>query len=230
MAAVLALVSALAAGAEPSADRDPAAADLLEEARQNRRRLLSSHTAAPPPSEPSANLDEAIRQLREAVRQPIMTAAPSDDTASAAEVPTVPPPAPAPQRPPLSPEQLQRIRERPLADLGDPMALADSLFLGGHLTAAGALYERMLAEAALAASDQAWCLFQAAGCKRATDPGGALTLYERLLAQHPESQWTEAAKARQAVLQWWKKAQPQALLTSVTSTTDPNTTPEGTGP
>lgn len=229
MAAILALAAAVAAAAEPATDGDPAADDLLEQVRRNRRRLLSAHTAAPPPTETSVNLDEAIRQLQEAVREPIVKPASPDDAAPAGEQPVVPAPEPAPQRPPLSPEQLQRIRELPLADLGDPMALADSLFLGGHLTAACTLYERLLDEADLAESDQAWCLFQAAGCKRAADPAGALTLYERLLAQHPDSLWTEAAKARQAVLQWWKKAQPQALLTSV-KPPDPNATPGGTAP
>lgn len=234
MATVLVLTASVAGGAAPASDTGPTAdrpaGDLLEQVRENRRRLMRSNAAAPPTSDGSKDLDDAVRRLQEAVRRPIVrrqpTEAPVPETAAE---PAAAAPAPAPQRPTLSAEQLRLIREHPLKDLGDPMALADTLFLGGHLAEACTLYERLLTEASLSASDQAWCLFQAAGCKRPTDPAGALTLYERLLAQHPESLWTEAAKARQAVLQWRKTTQPQALLSAV-KLADPNAPAEGTAP
>jgi len=245
MAAVLALVAAGAAGANRA--EDEAASSLLEQVRQNRHRLMSSQTGAPPASEPSVDLDEAARRLREAVRRPIAKPKPAADAApatgagegagaTAAAEPTS-------QKLPLSPEQLQRIQGLPLKDLGDPIALADSLFLGDHLAEASALYERLLAEGSLPESDRAWCLFQAAGCKRSTDPAGALTLYDRLLAEQPDSLWTEAAKVRKTILQWRQQAQPQALLASVKTTAQNPTssgrspatpgrspTPEGSGP
>ncbi len=239
MAVVLGLAALPAGGADaaparvPEADagEEPAANDLIEQVRRNRRLLLRAHTSAPPASEGAAALEEAVRKLRDAARRPIATPgpfeAPSPDAAGAEAA--VPAPVPAPKRPTLSAKQLRLMRELPLKDLGDPMALADSLFLGGHLAEACTLYERLLEEASLSENDRAWCLFQAAGCKRPTDPSGALTLYERLLAQHPDSPWTDAAKARQAILRWQKQARPQALL-GIATPAEANATPEGSRP
>ena len=231
IALVLAVLAAAAAADQK--DGKEADGDLLEQVRQNRHRLMSSQTGALPASKPSVDLDEAARRLREAVRRPIAKPKPAADAAPAtsagAGAGATPEAEPTPQKPPLSPEQLRRIQDLPLKDLGDPMALADSLFLGNHLTEASALYERLLAEGALPESDRAWCLFQAAGCKRPTDPAGALALYDRLLAEQPDSLWTEAAKVRKTILQWRQQAQPQALLAPV-KTTAPNPTPEGSGP
>jgi tetratricopeptide (TPR) repeat protein len=237
--AVLALAAAgapAAAGAAASAgdneDRPPAeaAGNLLDEVRRNRQHLLNAYTDAPPAEPPSVNLDEAVRRLREAVRQPIDAGRPDEQEAVPGTVPApVAVPEPAPQRPPLSEEQLRLIRERPLKELGDPMALADSLFLGGHLAEAATLYERMLAEADASDGDRAWCIFQAANCKRLSDPDGALGLYERLLVQHPDCLWAEAAKARRTIVQWRRKARPMALLDQARPD-DATSTPEGTGP
>lgn len=233
--AVLTLAAAGATGAAPAAERDQdrtpaeAAGNLLEEVRRNRQRLLHAHTDAPPRAEPSVNLDEAVRRLREAVRRPIDTGRPDEEATPGTPAAPVAVPEPAPQRPPLSEEQLRLIRERPLKDLGDPMALADSLFLGGHLAEAATLYERMLAEADASDGDRAWCIFQAANCKRVSDPNGALGLYERLLVQHPDCLWAEAAKARRTIVQWRQKARPMALLDQARPT-DATSTPEGTGP
>ena len=239
MAVVLGLAALPAEGADPAPARvrqadtgeQPAADDLIKEVRRNRRLLLRAHTSAPPASERAAALEEAVRKLREAARRPVarpepFEAPPPDAAEAEAAVPTS---VPAPKRPTLSAAQLRLIRELPLKDLGDPMALADSLFLGGHLAEACTLYERLLEEASLSKNDQAWCLFQAAGCKRPTDPSGALTLYERLLTQYPDSPWTDAAKARQAILQWQKQARPRALL-GIATPFDANATPEGNRP
>jgi len=233
VAAVTFLLAAGAAGADRS--RDQADVGLLEQIRLNRQRLMRSATDAPSASEPAVDLGEAIRRLRETVRRPIVRPKPADEAKPAtnlnktsAQAPS--PAAPAPQRPTLSPEHLQRIQELPLKDLGDPLALADSLFLGDHLTAAGALYERLLAEGSLAESDRAWCLFQAAGCKRPTDPAGALALYDRLLAEHPDSLWSQAAKVRKTILQWHRQAQPQALLTAAKTADPAPTTSEEAAP
>jgi len=229
----IALVLTVLAPAAAAAQKDgkQTDGDLLEQVRQNRQRLMGSHAGAPPPSAPSVNLDEATRRLREAVRRPIVRPKPADEaTTPGAEAATVMPvPAPAPQRPTLSPEQLSRIQDLPLKDLGDPLALADSLFLGDHLEAACTLYERLLAEGSLADGDKAWCLFQAAGCKRPTDPAGAIALYDRLLTEHPDSLWTEAANARKTILQWRQKALPEDLLTA-SKTADTNATTGKTAP
>jgi len=235
LAVTLALAASLAAGADPAPDRGPAAegdqaaaGSLLERVRRNRQRLMRSATQAPPASEPSVDLEEAARRLREAVRRPLVKPEPVEEVKPAPGEGTAagpkPPVAPAPQKPLLSPAGLRRIRELSLEDLGDPLALADTLFLGEHLEAAGALYERLLAEASLSDADRAWCLFQAAGCKGRTDPAGALALYDRLLAEHPDSLWAEAAKVRQTILQWRRQARPQALLGSA-KTTEPKPTP-----
>jgi hypothetical protein len=221
-----------ASGGAPEAP----ASDLVRTVRQNRLRLESAQTEAPPPApptEPSADLEEALRRLQEAVRQPIARPsrlAPAVPAPPAEGAPAAPPSAgpPAPPRPLLSAEQLARVAEAPLDALGDPLGLADALFLGGHLPEAGALYERLLAREAVTGPDRAWSLFQAANCTRGTDPAAALAHYDRLLGEYPDSAWADAAKVRKALVQWQRQARPETLLLPPPTTTNAPA-PEGPG-
>jgi len=221
-----ALADVPAAGASPAREVAPASAGeggrLLQEVRENRRRLWTAHMDTPPASAPSVNLEEAVRRLREAICRPIPRPrpAPSAD----AGVPEAEPPksgalpaAPVEPKPKpvLPPEELQRLKALGLTTLDEPLALADALFLGGHLPEASAVYERLLAEGRLGGLDQAWALFQAANCKRAADAAGALALYDRLLSEHPECPWTEVAKVRKTIVQWRRQAGLEALLAPV---------------
>ncbi len=207
------------AGASRTREADPAAAPaarLLREVRENRHRLWTSHVDTPPASAPSVTLEEAVRRLREAIRQPMAKARPAPSAgAGEAEAPASEAPAPPPEpkpKPLLPPGELQRLKALSLTTLDDPLALADALFRGGHLPEARVLYERLLQEGTLDGLDKAWVLFQAGNCKRGADAAGAMSLYDRLLAEHPECPWTEAAKVRKTIIQWRREARPDALL------------------
>jgi len=209
-------------GARPADATAAGGADeaLLREVRENRARLFDSQIDVPPPSAPSVDLEEAMRRLREAVARPIAKPKSADaaevaptpgadstvagDAAGAAEAPA--------ETPVLSPEELARVKDLSLERLGEPMALADALFLGGHDAEAAALYERLLADGSLGGTARAWALYQAANCKRQGDASAALVLYDRLLTEHPESPWVDPAKVRKTLLQWQTQTQPQTLL------------------
>lgn len=190
---------------------------LLREVRENRARLMDSQIDVPPPSAPSVDLEEAMRRLREALERPIAKPRPAEPT-EAATTPAAdgageaPPRAATQASPVLTEEELTRVKDLSLDRLGEPMGLADALFLGGHPAEAAALYERLLADGSLGAMARAWVLYQAANCKRQSDAAAALALYDRLLTEHPESPWVEAAKVRKNLLQWQTQTQPQTLL------------------
>lgn len=226
-----AMVACLAVGATVRAGPAPASDGLLNEVRQNRHRLQSADRDAPPAetpgaAAPSVDLEEAIRRLRKVIQQPVRRRPASEPSAPApapaAKATPQPAAAPAPKSL-LSTDDLKHVGEAPLDAFENPLGLADALFLGGHLAEAAVLYDRLLATKAATGPDMAWALFQSANCKRQTDPAGALTLYDRLLAQYADCPWAPAAKVRKALVAWRQKTQPAALLPPATA---PKTPPQ----
>jgi hypothetical protein len=68
--------------------------------------------------------------------------------------------------------------------------------------------------------DRAWILFQLGNCLRDSDPSAgsgqalqaARNAYRRLIAEYPDSLWTDLAKARESLIDWYLKDDPLTLI------------------
>jgi len=190
--------------------------DLVEQVRENRRRLTMATIRAPDPATPHASLHEAIQRVQSIALKP-------------RPVPTEAEPAPPSQKPAsetppetdttasviLPPERLEELKNLPADQVTDPLALADALFCCGHLDLAYTFYDQVLADASTAKPTKAWLLLQMANCKRQSDPAAAISLYARLLTEHPKSAWAEPGKVYKTLLEWRQAMKPQAILESL---------------
>lgn len=105
--------------------------------------------------------------------------------------------------------------------LSNPFELAEVLFLSGHLKQALACYQEALKrrqpQDARSANDRAWILFQIANCLRDIDRPSAMETYRQLIAEYPDSPWTELAKAQDKLVDWFDKDKPLSLITQTGS-------------
>ncbi len=118
----------------------------------------------------------------------------------------------------LPPATLERLGEL-LHDpnrVRDPLEMAELLFLSGHPVEAVAFYEKALTLTTRAdvttSGDRAWILFQLGNCLREIDMTKARDAYLKLIAEYPDSPWTELAKAHGRLISWYLSARPQQLL------------------
>jgi len=112
-------------------------------------------------------------------------------------------------------EALKRLVQNP-DRVQEPLELAELLFLSARRAEAAVLYQKALdrvdMNAATAHEDRAWILFQLGNCLRETDMIRARDMYVKLIAEYPESPWTELAKAHGRLITWYQKARPGQLL------------------
>jgi TolA-binding protein len=137
------------------------------------------------------------------------------------EKPNVPPAAPRESELPykvVSSETLRIVKElcRQPSRIENPFELAEVLFLSGNLTEAAALYQEALnrqgADDGFSAQRRAWILFQAANCLRHDDMPAAKELYRQLIVEHPDSPWTDLAKAEDKLIDWYLSEKPWTLV------------------
>jgi TolA-binding protein len=90
------------------------------------------------------------------------------------------------------------------------------LFLSGHLPRAAAAYQEALKRTepnnVVSAKDRCWILFQIGNCLRAADPATAARMYRQLISEYPHSQWAQAAKAQDQLVEWFQKDNPKTLI------------------
>lgn len=100
----------------------------------------------------------------------------------------------------------------------DPLKIAELLFLSGRTADAAPFYQKALDHTRpadrLTDRDRAWILFQLGNCLRETDMAQAQDAYTKLIAEYPDSPWTELAKAYGQLASWYRTAQPRQLLAS----------------
>jgi len=119
---------------------------------------------------------------------------------------------------PVSDETLQAIEDllKHSDQLGNPFELGEVLFLSGRLKQAEVFYRQALgrsgADDSGSAQDRDWILFQIANCLREDNPPEALKLYRQLIAEYPDSPWTELAKAQEKLIDWYQKDKPRTLI------------------
>jgi TolA-binding protein len=112
-------------------------------------------------------------------------------------------------------QTLKRLSEHP-DQLDNPFELAEVLFLSGHLKEAAMLYQEALTrksnDEAGSAEDRAWILFQIGNCLRDDDLSAARKMYRQLITEYPDSPWTELAKARDKLIDWYLQDEPRKLI------------------
>jgi hypothetical protein len=121
---------------------------------------------------------------------------------------------PAPALSPTAQKTLEGLRKDP-SHVRDPLETAELLFLSGRPTDAVPFYEEALrrtrAGDAASGGDRAWILFQLGNCLRETNVAKAQETYMKLIAEYPDSPWTEMARAGGRFLTWYQSARPDLL-------------------
>jgi hypothetical protein len=119
---------------------------------------------------------------------------------------------------PLSNETLRVLKDLSLQPdrVGDPLRLAEVLFLSGNRKEAVIFYREALSRKSAgnlwSAHDKAWILFQTGNCLRDDDPQAARETYARLIREYPDMPWTDLAKARDKLMQWREEDKPETLI------------------
>lgn len=122
--------------------------------------------------------------------------------------------------------------------LHSPFELGELLFLSGPLKDAAICYQEALSRCSPNKADpnqkpqqdanapdavsktrmfstrnRAWILFQIGNCLRDDDLPTAMKMYSQLIAEYPDSPWTDLAKARSKLIDWYQKDNPGVLIT-----------------
>jgi len=119
---------------------------------------------------------------------------------------------------PVADQTLQMLKSKSQhpEQVTNPFQLAEILFLSGHVKEAAAFYQEALNRIdpndASAAEDRAWILFQMGNCLRKDDLPAATKMYRQLVAEHPNSPWTELAKTIEKLADWYQKDKPKELI------------------
>jgi TolA-binding protein len=94
--------------------------------------------------------------------------------------------------------------------------LGEVLFLSDYLKEASVFYREALNRKSPDKDDQAqnraWILFQIGNCLRGDDPLTAMKIYRQLITEYPDSSWTDLAKTRHKLIDWYQKDKPQTLI------------------
>jgi len=173
-------------------------------------RVLTLHEKSPAPPSAATAASPALAESPKAV------------TASAESVAPAPPepvPSAAPETAPALAPKTQKTLDDLRKNAGrvrDPLEVAELLFLSGRPTDAAAFYEEALrrtsAGGAATAADRAWILFQLGNCLRESDATKAQDAYMKLIAEYPDSPWTEMARASGRLLTWYQSTRPDQLV------------------
>jgi len=118
-------------------------------------------------------------------------------------------------------EGLARLKGIAAGAIANPRALADDQYLKGRFKGAIVLYE--LAEKSVGkddAVDMAWILYQLGNLHRVSDPDRAAGYYNRVQAEHGDSDWYAPAKTQADLIRWKQDNKPVELIKGITAETD----------
>jgi tetratricopeptide (TPR) repeat protein len=100
--------------------------------------------------------------------------------------------------------------------LHNPFELAEILFNSHCLREAAKCYQeslkRMTTNETNQLADKAWVLFQIGNCLRNIDRPAAMKMYQQLIVEYPNSPWTNLAKARSKLIDWYQQDKPWELV------------------
>jgi len=116
-------------------------------------------------------------------------------------------------------EQTIKILEtlsQQLEQLHNPFELAELLFQSGRLKEAAICYQEALKRSQASKDDtnknKSWILFQIGNCLKDNDPLEAVKIYRQLIVEHPDSPWTDLAKAQNTLIDWYMQNKPKDLI------------------
>jgi tetratricopeptide (TPR) repeat protein len=114
-------------------------------------------------------------------------------------------------------EMLGNMSKEP-GQLENPFELAEVLFLSGYYNEAAVFYQEMLRRIDTKdinlAEERAWILFQIGNCLRNIDMPVAEKMYGQLISEYPNSPWTELAQVQVNLIEWYRKDEPQDLIST----------------
>lgn len=120
---------------------------------------------------------------------------------------------------PITDTTLQMLRSlsQDPNNVRNPFELAEILFVSQNHAEAFKFYRVALnrkdLDKAESSAGGAWILFQMANCLRSDDPPAAAKMYVQLITEYPNSPWTDLAKARGTLIDWYQKDNPRKLIT-----------------
>jgi len=189
--------------------------DVIEKSSQLQQQVKMLQVSAMEPNQPvqSSPLKDMISQLQslELPKQagqpaPVQKTAGSD-SADSADVNQLRPAAP-PQTAAAGPAEPNLARLDQVTAPLNAIAAADALYRVGDFVRAKRFYDLAAAETASSQNSiRSWAMYQAANCTRKENPQQAVELYNRLIAEFPNSAWSSAALAQRKKLEWLKKNQ-----------------------
>jgi tetratricopeptide (TPR) repeat protein len=223
--AVVTLAACISKAQTPSARNEKD--DIINNSRITRWELRQTGILAMP----AAQRSDAKIQVRQFIKQLQSLRLPRSEQTAPAGAGPVQPVTQQPLSAPLRPDKTQTSKA-PVTDetahvlavlmdnpqnILDPLSIADALFHHGNIKDAAKFYQLALNRMAneTGKSDypnRPWVLFQAANCIRRDDPLGAYKLYQQLIVEYPNSNWTAASRARQEVIAWYQQNKPANVL------------------
>jgi len=112
-------------------------------------------------------------------------------------------------------QTLKSLSQHP-EQLRNPFGLAEILFKSHCLREAAKCYQESLNRMNTNKTDQlankAWVLFQIGNCLQNIDPLTAMQMYRQLIAKYHNSPWTDLAKAKTKLIDWYLKDKPNTLI------------------
>ena len=119
---------------------------------------------------------------------------------------------------PITDQTLQMVEDlfQHHKEIENPFELGQILFHSGHPKEAAKWYQEALDRKETGQTDQtqdkAWILFQIGNCLQDYDPSTAVQMYRQLITEYPDSPWTDLAKARSKLVNWYQQNKPETLI------------------
>ncbi len=114
-------------------------------------------------------------------------------------------------------ELLGNMKQKP-EQLENPFELGEVLFLSGYYKEAAVFYQEALRRIEIndinLAQERAWILFQIGNCLRNIDKPVATKMYGQLISEYPNSPWMELAQVQIGLIEWYRKEEPQELISA----------------
>ena len=112
-------------------------------------------------------------------------------------------------------QKLKDLSQHP-EQLQNPFELAEILFNCRCLREAAKCYHEALSRMTTNEADpfqnRAWLLFQTGNCLQNDDPQAAMQMYKQLITEYPNSPWTDLAKTKSKLIDWYLSDKPRALI------------------
>ncbi len=203
------LVFQLPGSAQEAAGPSDMSAELLQE------KAWQSHIEAMPAEASPDDFQQTLDALRsvefKAYRPSSTDKGPEAEAADQQPIPDPLEPAG------LSEEDLAWLETVPSENVQSPELVAEALFRSGRDALAGRFY-KMAADIEMDESHRAWLTFMAANCYREAGSDKAISLFEQVAGEFPDTNWARLAKTQQKIIEWQVVNNVAALLDSAEAT------------